>query len=328
MNGFHRFTHPPHLGLLVSSSLALNLLALALPLMTMQIYDRVLSNHASDTLSVLSAGVLVAALAEFALRVCRTLLTGLSGAAFEHRAASAAIEHLMQSDPRSVRAKGSAPALANDIGAAARLKDYHSGQMFATLLVDTPFILVFLGLAFYLAHFLALVPLLVLVAFTFVSWRRGRRLLALTRLHERQDDRRYDFITATLHAIHTVKSCCVEARMARRFEEAQQESGQINYEIARAHGQSASLSYAFTQGMTVLVILFGAPMVTGGRITVGTLIACVLLSGQIMQPLQRALASILRTESTLKICAIAHKKISSCCIFPLTHLTSFGILSS
>ena len=289
------FLKPPYFRLLLASSLALNALALALPLMTMQIYDRVLTNHAEDTLLVLSVGVMIAAIVEFVLRICRSMVVGLNGAHFEHGAATTALQQLLEAEPR-VHGHAPAAVLAQDIGAAARLKDYYGGQMMVTLLVDLPFTLVFLGLEAWLAGWLVFVPITILGLFLLMSWRQGTKLRQLMDIREAQDNARYSFITQSLQVVHTVKSLCLEAIMARRFEEVQRESGQTNYDLACMHGQAGSLSYGFAQMMTVGVISVGAPLVIYNHLTVGTLIACVLLSGQIMQPLQRGLAMWIRFQ--------------------------------
>ena len=305
------FFRPPYFRLLLASSLALNALALALPLMTMQIYDRVLTNRASDTLIVLSTGVVIAAVMEFALRICRSMVVGLNGARFEHEAATSALQQLLEAEPRA-HEHASASVLAQDIGAAARLKDYYGGQMMVTLLVDMPFTLVFLGLETWLAKWLVLVPITVLSLFLLLSWQQGKRLRTLIDTRELQDNARYSFITQALQVVHTIKAFCLEAIMVRRFEEVQRESGQTNYDLACAHGQSGSLSYGFAQLMTVGVICVGAPLAIANHITVGTLIACVLLSGQIMQPLQRGLAMWVRFQDI----ALAKERLQNLLTLP------------
>jgi ATP-binding cassette subfamily C protein LapB len=267
--------------------MALNILALALPLMTMQIYDRVLSNRSVDTLTMLSVGVMVAACAEFVLRVCRSMVVGLNGASFEHEAATKSLQHLLEAEPRA-SSRSTSATLAQDIGAAARLKDYFGGQMMVTLLVDAPFMLIFLCLAAYLARWLAIVQCLVLIVFSAICWRQGRKLRKLIDARELQDNTRYSFIMNSLQVIHTIKALCLESITARKFEEVQRDSAQLNY--------AGSLSYSSAQIMTVTVVCTGAPLAVWGYITSGTLIACVLLSGQMMQTLQRGLALWMRMQ--------------------------------
>ena len=292
------FVFTRYFGILLASSLAVNTLALALPLMTMQVYERILFNHSEDTMRVLVAGVIFASLIEFILRSSRSLITGLNGAQFEHEASLLMVRQLLESEPRNSM-KRSAVILIQDIASVSRLKDYYGGQMMITMLIDMPFILLFLALEAYLAGMLVLVPTLVLIAFLLIAQYQGAKLHAFMQQREKADNERYNFITNTLNIIHSIKALCLEAPMVRRFEEVQRESGQINYRIACLHGQAGSLGYGFAQFMTIAVLCAGAPMVVASQITTGTLIACVLLSGQIMQPLQRALAIWIRMQDVL-----------------------------
>lgn len=289
------FMNPPHRGMLLLSSTAINILALALPLMTMQIYDRVMANHAEDTLMVLSIGVIVAAMLEFTLRTMRSFIVSADGATFEQHAMDQAVSRLVESEPRSLASRTSA-SLMQDIASAGRLKDYYSGQMATTLMVDAPFALLFLGLAAYLAGSLALVAIGVLLIIGTYAWKQGLELEQLMHDRERQDNRRYGFITETLHAIHTVKAQCLEAVSVRKFENVQRNSGILTFNITRAQGETGTYSYLATQLMTVAIVCLGAPMAITGKITVGVLVACIMLSGQVMQPMQRALGIWLRLQ--------------------------------
>ncbi len=299
-----RFLQPPHTRFLIVTSLAINVLALALPLMTMQTYDRIMVNQATDTLMVLAFGVLIAALVEMVLRICRSYVVGLSGAQFEHYGSVEAVTRLLHAEALGKQDDTSAIAM-QDISAVSRLKDYYGGQLAAMLLVDMPFAVVFIGMVFYLAGWLALVPCTVLALYGFVSWRQGRTLKSLMDEREEQDNRRYSFITQSLQAVHVLKSLCLESVMARRFEEVQRESGRVNFRIADIQGAVGTFSYAVSQIMTVAVVTAGAPLVINGHLTVGMLVASIMLSGQVMQPMQRGLALWIRMQDI----AIARKRL-------------------
>lgn len=305
------FFRPPHGRLLIGASLAINLLALALPLMTMQIYDRVMPNRSTDTLFVLSCGVLIAALAEICLRIARSFITGISAAQFEHEAASTALSRLLHTDPRRV-GDASPAVLMQDIGAASRLKDYYGGQMAATLLVDAPFALLFLGLAFYLTGPLAYATLAVLGVVVLVMGWQGIRLRRLAERRERQDNIRYDYITQSLQAVHTVKALCAEAVTVKNFAELQRPGGTLTYEMTRLQGRSGIISYFAAQIMTVTVVCLGAPLAIEGRITIGMLAACIMLSGQVMQPVMRSLNLWLRFQEI----RLARRRLASLLALP------------
>lgn len=89
---FHRASDPAHLVSgqrhlveLFLSSFFINVVALALPLSMLQIYDRILPNHNMATLDLLALGVISALILEMLLRTLREGLAGLVSARFEHR---------------------------------------------------------------------------------------------------------------------------------------------------------------------------------------------------------------------------------------------------
>lgn len=69
---------------LALASICVNLLALALPLFLMQVYDRIIPNKSFGTLVWLVAGFCLALVFECVLRFCRTTLTNLISSRFEH----------------------------------------------------------------------------------------------------------------------------------------------------------------------------------------------------------------------------------------------------
>ncbi|MCC8461476.1 MAG: hypothetical protein LN545_05780 [Candidatus Megaira endosymbiont of Carteria cerasiformis] len=64
---------------IVLSSLAINLLSLALPIMVLQVYDRIMINHSVGTLTVLAIGVSLAIILEGILRIARAYTTSWAG---------------------------------------------------------------------------------------------------------------------------------------------------------------------------------------------------------------------------------------------------------
>lgn len=308
---FSHLGRAPHAGLLFGGSLAINTLALALPLMTMQIYDRVMVNHAADTLFVLSCGVLVAAAIELCLRLMRQSITSASASRFEESASAQALQSVVSAEPRASADKPAAELL-QDINATSRLKDYFGGQMAATLLVDMPFAVLFLGLAFYLTGALALVTVGVLLATSLYFVRRAGQLRALTAQREEEDNNRYAYLTQALQSMHTIKALCLESVVARRYEHVQRPGGDIVYRLTRLQNEGAAVSYLSAQLMTVTIIAVGAVEVVQGYLTAGMLAAGIMLSGQLMQHLQRSLSLWQRWQDT----ALAAARVNSITSLP------------
>lgn len=278
----------PNTAYLVLGTVALNILSLALPVMTLQVYDRILPNPDSGTLPILMAGVLVAILLETALRLARAAMMGWNGAVFEHQLSSRAMEHMLQADTARMERTG-VGAFLHRMGAIVRLKDFESGYVAVTLL-ETAFIPLFIALIFYIAKPLAAIPACLLLVFVFISAIQGKRLQRELARRDHVDDKRYDFMIECLKGIHTVKAFALENLLSRRYEALQEKSGLASFRAAEASAASFNTGTMLSHVMMAAIMSVGAVYALSGHITTGALIATLQLSGRLMQPAQRTLA--------------------------------------
>jgi len=91
---------------LMLSTLVINLLALAMPIMMLQTYDRILPSHGIGTLILLISGVAAAVTLKVGLRLTQSYLTGWSRAVFEHKTACAAMSHLLNANVQAFEEQG------------------------------------------------------------------------------------------------------------------------------------------------------------------------------------------------------------------------------
>jgi ABC-type bacteriocin/lantibiotic exporter with double-glycine peptidase domain len=283
-----RHARRSELGDVVLSTLAINILSLALPVMTLQIYDRILPNPGTSTLWALLLGVGVAVVLEVTLRLCRAHLIGWNAAGFEHRATSDAFRRLLEADLARIDLRGVGEQM-NRLNAIARVKDIYSGAMLTTA-VDLAFVAVFLAVVAYLSSWLVLAPLAVLAVFIVHALMGGADLKSGLEHRDRMDDKRYDFLIEALEGVHTIKSFALEREFERRYEHFEKRSSVANFAVTEAAAHTFNIGMVFSHVMIVAVIVVGAVLTLDGIITSGALIATVLLSGRIMQPVQRALA--------------------------------------
>lgn len=280
---------------LVLSTLVVNLLALAMPLMMLQTYDRILPNHGVGTLFLLIAGVACAVIFEVILRLARSYLTGWSGAVFEHKTSCEAMAHLLDSDIQEFEQFGSG-AYVQKLAAISKLRGFYSGQALMTL-VDLPFVFTFLALIAYIAGDLVYVPLTLFLLFCISSWFVGVRLKEEVREQDHNDKIRYNFLIETLVGIHSIKSQGLEKFFQRRYDRLQERISAGHFKVALSNNLASSSGLLCGQIMTVAVVSYGAYKVLNGELGSGGLAACLLLSGRIMQPVQRALGLWTRYQS-------------------------------
>ncbi len=268
------------------SSLFMNVLALALPLALLQVYDRIVPNASRGTLVMLIAGVFTALVLEAILRVARSLITGWVGARFEHRAGCAAFNRLINSSLQDFERVGSGIHLER-MSALRQVKEFYAGQA-VTALLDLPFVVLFLGLIWMLGGHLVLVPITVLAVFGIAAVLRAQALRRAIDTYTQARDRRLNFTIEVLSGIHSVKSMAMESLMLRRFGRLQETSAQADYGVALQNASAMSTGVFFSQLTMIAVAAYGATLVVDNLITVGGLAACTLLSGRALQPLQRA----------------------------------------
>jgi len=272
---------------LILASLTINLLALALPIMTLQIYDRILVSHNMGTLRVLAIGVFIVVILEGILRLARSYVVNWAGASHEHSIACNSMRHILATELSSLEKQGTGEQLQR-MGNIGKLRDFLSGQALITL-IDLPFVIIFIGIIAYLANWLVLVPIVLVITFALISWILGLQLKKALKEREKSDEVRTGFIIEILNGIHTVKSLGLETIFQRRYEQLQTDSSLANYNVAKESNAASNYGTLFTQGMIIGIVSFGSPMAMKGELTLGTLIACVLLSGRIMNPIQKAL---------------------------------------
>lgn len=278
----------------VGATFVINLLSLVLPLTLMQVYDRIVPNAATATLTLLALGAGAALLLEAILQYLRALTTGWSAARFEHLEGCRAVERILSARLSTFEAQGVGEHLEN-FNALSRIKDFYAGQAMRAL-IDFPFTIVFVITVAYLGGWLALVTIAVLALFAVTAAWLGSRLRHVLSERVVNDNRRQNFIVEVLRGIGTVKSMAMEAQMARRFERLQENCSKTNYRVAEASSHASGASTYFSYAMLFAVAATGGMMVIDGDLSVGALAACTLLSGRAMQPLQRAMGAWTRFQ--------------------------------
>ena len=271
----------------ILASLSLNILSVGLPVVILQTYDRVVPNEALETLAMLIVGLAVVLVLDSILRAGRNYLTAWGAAQFEHRASCRAVDRLLSANIGELERE--APGVHLDrLLAIETMRDFHSSQA-KLLMVDLPFVAIFLGLIAMIGGWLVVVPAVMLTVLLLASFVIGRRLRSVLEQRAELDDRRYSFIIEVLSAIHTIKSLAFEASMQRRYERLQESGAALTYRVTFLNNLSQGMGQVMTYATMVAIATAGAVLVIAGSLTIGGLAASTLLAGRTVQPLLRAL---------------------------------------
>lgn len=146
---------------LITLSLISNVLALALPLALLQVYDRILSNQAVGSAIVIFSAATLAILLDGCVRFARSALFSRMGNTAEYHLALSVAQQILAMKNDDLRQFG-AGQVQEMFAAVTRSRDVLVGQ--STLaLFDAPFAIVFLVLVWFLGGPVVLVPIAVLV---------------------------------------------------------------------------------------------------------------------------------------------------------------------
>jgi ATP-binding cassette subfamily C protein LapB len=272
---------------LIACSVLLNLLAIALPIYTLQVYDRVLPNTAGDTLLLLTILLLTVLFAEGAMRAIRSALATWAGARFEHGAGCAGIARLLGADS-TISAKDTTGAHLERLGAIDRLREFYANQG-AVIVIDLPFALLFTAIIWVVGGPLAWLTMAVFVVFAIAAAIIGRVLHQAVDARTDSDKRRTSFMIEILSGITTIKAMTMERLMMRRYERLMDSASAAAFRVTYLSSLSQALGSFFSNLAIVAILVYGSLLVLDNQMTVGQLACCSLLAGRVMQPLLRAM---------------------------------------
>jgi len=264
-----------------------NILALAMPLAILQVYDRVLPNTATDTLLILLSGVVAVLIADALIKISRVAVVGRLGAAFNHQAHLELFRRILDAPPERF-AKVPVSVQVHQLRSLQSVAD-HYGDQARLLAIDLPASGIYLAVLIFIGGWLALVPVCLLAVFMLFALNRNKVLQKVVSERADHDDRKSDFVLEVLSGAKTVKALAMEALIMRRFERLQKTTARMSARYMRLASQARDASALFGTMTTICVVLFGATMVIEGTFSIGGVAAATLLSGQFIQPFLRAI---------------------------------------
>jgi len=275
----------PHAGLKPSvllASVGINLLALAMPMLIFQVYNRVIPRQATDTFLLLIAGMLGVIVLDALLKILRMMALSWDGARFDHRESLKSMNHILEADTQDFEMHPAGYYL-DKMQALEQVQEFYSSQS-VLVAIDMPFVLLFLIFIALIAGPLVYIPLSLLCLFLMVSMISGRRLRKALETRSKMEDHRQNFLIECLQGIHTIKSMAMEALILRRYERLQRQSAESVYELSRVNSIVQGLGATFAQLSVVSFVGFGSYYVIFGDLSIGALAAGTMLSSRVLQP--------------------------------------------
>lgn len=288
----------------ITAAAITSFLGLSTSLFIMVVYDRVVPNEAIESLIALTIGVLIALGFDFIIKTLRGQFVDRAGRRADLRMSRLIFDKIlnMQLDKRT-RKSGAMASIVREFDT---LREFFTS---ATLIavVDLPFIFFFIWVINLIAGPLALIPLIAVPIVIFAGLIIQPFLARIAEGSMQSNMSKQAVLVETLNGLETVQATGSGRLMRRRFEQASDAQSDLGLKN-RMLSQFAINSAASVQQLAqIATIFYGVFLIQDGTITMGAMIAAVILGGRTLAPLSQLASAMSRANGALQ----AYRSLSS-----------------
>lgn len=283
---------------IILATIIINFLALVSSLYVMQVYDRVIPNQTYETLWALSIGVVIAITFELITKLIRGHLTDIAGKKADLIISSALFRRVM-----SLRL---AEKPTSSGSYASNLRDFESVREFMTsasllALVDLPFLILFVVVIALIGGKLAFVPLTIIPIVIIVSFLGQRPLSRYINESMKEGSQRQGLAVEAIEGIETLKVNNAANWAQQKWDEYTAKTAAASIKVRDTSNFLVNFAVAMQQLNTVGLVIVGTYLIhnpdPNNQITMGALIASVILSGRALAPLGQIAGLATRYQS-------------------------------
>lgn len=278
------------------AALIVNLLALAVPLFTMNVYDRVIPNKAIPTLWVLALGVALALAFDFALRIARSRLVDEIGRNLDAKLSQKLFEKVMNL-PMASR-QGSTGALAKRLSEYELVRDFFASTT-VVLLVDLSFLLIFLIFITILAGWLVVVPLVGIALMALAGYTLQKKMGRSAIDAQADSSLQHSILVESIGGLETLKAARAEGQMLGRWRRYAAMTAATQEQLRRVTAVAINLTSSSQQLISVGLLIGGFYRFNAGDMSMGAIIAIVMLAGRAMAPVGQFAFLMTRAKQAL-----------------------------
>lgn len=272
----------------------LNLLSLGTPLFTMAIYDKVIATGSLPMLYYLLGGVAIALVADALLRSVRSRVLAFIGARLDNIVGNAIFERILSLPPGFTERA--------TIGAqVARIKDFESVREFftgplAVVFMELPFTIFYFFVIGMLGGWVAVIPILTLLAFVglgMVMLPIVRRSVAVA---ARSGSRRQEFVVETISKMRALKLSGADRIWLDRYRDLSAKAAMNSFKTGHISNLVSTLSHMLIVTSGLSTIALGVSLVLNNSMSIGGLIASMMLVWRVLSPIQTGFMTITKLE--------------------------------
>ena len=286
----------------------INVFALALPLFSMNVYDRVVPNAAFETLWALSIGVLLILGSDLLMRKLRSRFVDEASARIEVKISATLLERVLgmrlENRPESVG------SFSQNLRGFEQVRDVITSTT-VTALIDLPFALLFLVVIVWISPWLMIPVVLAFFGVLAYGWVVQKKLHVLAETTYRASAMRNSTLVECLTGIETIKSQGAESLIQARWERTNVHLAATNVKMRSLSSGSIYVTSTIGQLMSIVLVIVGVYLIGEKSLTMGALVAVNMLAGRAMAPAGQIVGLLMQYQGARTALAGLEKIMSS-----------------
>ena len=278
----------------LAAAFLINVFALAFPLFSMNIYDRVVPNFATETLWMLALGLALMLGVDYTLRLMRSHFVDMAGARIDIRLSALIMERVL--GMKLEHRPASVGAYSATLRSFESLRDFIASAT-VTAAIDLPFAILFLGVIAWICWPLAFIPVVGLVLMVFYSHSVSSRMRELSETTFRASAMRNATVVEALTAMETIKAHGSERVMQTKLESTSAFLAGVTSKLRLLSATVTNGASSLQQAVNVVLVVAGVYLIHDGWLTMGGLIATTMLAGRAMAPLGQVVALMMQYQN-------------------------------
>ena len=275
----------------IAASVMINILALSSTIFIMNVYDRVIPNQAFETLWVLAVGVLFAFFFDFILKNLRALFLDVAGRKADVKISARLFEQML--GMQIAARPSSAGVLAANMREFETIRDFFTSATMSAI-IDLPFTFFFLVIIFIIGGPIVFVPLLAVPLVVLGGYFLQKPMEKIIRESLHENALKNALLFETITGLEAIKTQAAEGHTQRKWEVLSEKSARTGVKSRRVSAFAMNYSVFIQQLASAGIVVAGVYLISEGMITMGALIACVILSGRAMAPLAQVAGLLTR----------------------------------
>lgn len=269
----------------IIAAILINMFAVAMPLFVMNVYDRVVPNHATETLWVLASGITIVIIADLILKLMRGWFIDLASSRADVKLSASIMEHVLGMQLKDK--PQSSGSFASAIHSFESIRSFTSSLTLVSL-VDLPFVILFIVIIGLINPFLTIPVIIGAILILIYAFSMQSKMEQLTDESMKATATRNGSLIENISNLETLKALGTQSKAQSKWENATIFLTKISAKM-RFISSSVTAGAHTVQGLvTVSVVIIGVYLLIDGNLSQGGIIAAYLLSSRALSPVGQA----------------------------------------